>query len=536
MTGRKVEEADVVVVGAGAAGAAVGLRLAQGGARVVCLEQGGWIDRDQLPKRFADWERRGRGYWHTDPTVRRWRDDYSVRSVGETPVSPMLYMAVGGSTVGFGGVYWRLLPSDFRTHSLDGFGVDWPITYDDLASYYDENEQIIGLSGLSGDPTSPDRADPPLPPVEMGRIGEIWINAFEKLGWYWWPQDCAISTRNYGHGRGECLGRGYCRFGCPSGALATVDVSYWHRTLEAGVDLRTNARVRAISVHPNRKEVESVVYYDGDGTLRELRPKILILSCGGIGTPRLLLMSSCPSWPNGLANSSGMVGRNLMLHVYGSVIGRFDESVDGDHGAWGGSVSSREFYETDTRNGYLRGFTLGARRGPPPMETAMQTAPWGSGHHAEFERRVNREGVIAICGDDEPEMKNAVQLDWEHRDRFGLPGAIIRYELSENSLALGAAALERGRELCLAAGAKDVRDTGLWPVAGWHLMGTVRMGDDPSTSVVSADHQSHDIANLFVVDGSSMPTGGSVNPTNTIQAMALRAGDRLLTRRAEFGI
>lgn len=536
MSDRSVKEAEVVVIGAGAAGAAISLRLAEGGVQVVCLEQGGWVDRDNLPKSFIDWESRGRGYWHPDPTVRRWSDDYSVRSVGKTQVNPMLYMAVGGSSVGFGGVYWRLLPSDFRTKSLDGFGVDWPISYADLEPYYDLNEKIIGLSGLAGDPTAPDRTEPPLPPVEMGRIGKLWVEAFEKLGWYWWPQDCAISTRDYGHGRGECLARGFCRFGCPSGALATVDVSYWPQALEAGVDLRINARVRKLSVDPRRRLVESVAYYDQDGTLRELRPKVLVVSCGGIGTPRLLLMSSCAAWPNGVANSSGMVGRNLMLHVHSLVIGRFSESVDGDHGAWGGSVSSREFYETDLRNGYVRGFTLGARRGLPPMETAIQAVPWGSRHHEELERRVNREGVVAICGDDEPEVENGVQLDWERRDRFGLPGVKIEYNLSANSLALGAAGIERGQELCRAAGAEDVRDTGLSPISGWHLMGTARMGDDPATSVINGDHQSHDLANLFLADGSSMPTGGAVNPTNTIQAMALRAADRMLARRTEFDI
>lgn len=170
------------------------------------------------------------------------------------------------------------------------------------------------------------------------------------------------------------------------------------------------------------------------------------------------------------------------------------------------------------------------------METAMQVVPWGERHHAELEMRVNREGVVAICGDDEPEVSNGLELDWENRDLFGMPGVEVNYALSKNSLALGAAGVARGRELCLATGAEEVRDTGLAPVSGWHLMGTARMGEDAQTSVIKADHQSHDVENLFLVDGSSMPTGGAVNPTNTIQAMALRAGDMLIARRNEFGI
>ena len=167
---------DVLVIGGGAAGAAVSLGLAEHGLKVLCLEQGDWIDRANVPKQHLDWEVRLRNEWSADPNRRKWKSDYSVLSVGKTPVRPSLFNAVGGSTLGFGGMYWRLLPSDFRTKSLDGFGVDWPITYEDLAPYYRKNELVLGISGMSGDPTAPDREEMPFPPPTLGKIGRIWAD------------------------------------------------------------------------------------------------------------------------------------------------------------------------------------------------------------------------------------------------------------------------------------------------------------------------------------------------------------------------
>jgi choline dehydrogenase-like flavoprotein len=526
---------DVIVIGAGAGGAAVSLRLAERGLRVVCLEQGDWVDRDRLPKRFIDWEVRGRRYWNPNPARRRWPADYPITNLGEHPIDTYFYNTVGGSTVGFGGIYWRLQPSDFRTHSLDGFGVDWPIRYEDLAPYYRQNELIIGMSGLAGDPTGPPREELPTPPVGMDKLGRIWAEAFAKLGWYWWIQDCAITTTSYDGHREGCVGRGFCAFGCPSKSLSTVDVSYWPRALQQGVELRTNARVREITVDTNGLAT-GVQYYDAEGRLNVLQAPVVVLSGGGLGTPRTLMMSTSAQFPNGLANSSGLVGKNLMTHVQSLVTGLFEEPTHADHGAWGGSVCSRQFYETDPKNDYLRGFTLGGHRGWSILNTALQIAPWGPRHHEVLSEHLNHEGAVYMLGDDDPEESNYVELDWENVDSFGLPGLKTYYTLSENSRNLGEDGIRRAREVCEAAGATSMRDGGLFPVTGWHLMGTARMGADARTSVVDADHRCHDVPNLFIVDASSMPTGGSVNPTNTIQAMALRAADRMVELRSEIPV
>jgi choline dehydrogenase-like flavoprotein len=533
VSGRDGPKHDVIVIGSGAGGAAVATRLAERGVRVLCLEQGDWVDPAIFPKAHLDWEVRGRRYWNPNPTRRRWRSDYPVLNLGADPVDSYLYTAVGGSTIGFGGQYWRLQPSDFRTRTLDGFGVDWPISYDDLAPYYRMNELIIGMSGMAGDPLGPPREELPVPPVALGKLGNLWAHAFHELGWDWWVQDLAISTRDYGE-RGACVNRGFCAYGCPNRALGTVDATYWPLALKRGVELRTRTRVREISVN-RHAAVSGVLYYDDAGRLHEEAAPVVVLSGGGLGTPRLLLMSRSSLFPDGLANTSGLVGKNLMVHVQSLVSGLFSESTEIDSGAWGGTVATRKFYETDPANEYLRGFILCGNRGWSPLNTALQIAPWGPNHHKTMERHLNHEGVIWLCGDDEPEETNCVELDLANLDEFGLPGVRTHYRLSENSQRLGAAAIRRAREVCEAAGAFEVRDTGLSPVFGWHLLGTARMGSDPATSVVDADHRAHDVRNLFIVDSSSMATGGAVNPCNTIQALGLRAADRIYALRSEFG-
>ena len=525
--------ADVLVIGSGAAGAALSLRLSEKGANVVCLEQGDWIDRSRLPKAHLDWEVRGRRHWAANPNVRRWTSDYPVGSDGENPVDIYMYNAVGGSTIGFAGNYWRLAPSDFRVRSLDGVGVDWPLTYADLAPYYTINEAITGVAGLAGDPCGPERDPLPLPPAPLGRPGELLRDGYEKLGWYWWPTEQAIVTAPYA-GRAACDNRGWCGFGCPHASLSTADVSYWPLALKNGVELRTNARVREIVLAPDGR-ARGALYYDESGVIREVQAAVVVVACGGLGTPRLLMMSASSRHPDGLANSSGLVGKHLMTHVQSFAVGMFAETVEGWHGTWGGTVSNRQFYETDPARGYARGFIMSGCRGWSPLNLALQVAPWGSGHHAALDARINREVVMYLCGEDLPEESNRVVLDLEHQDGFGLPGVRTHYTLSDNSKRLGNDMIAHAHQVLRAAGATSVRDFGLSPIWGWHLLGTARMGSDPASSVVDGSNRAHDVGNLFIVDGSSLPTGGGVNPTATIQALALRCADQIWEQRRELG-
>jgi choline dehydrogenase-like flavoprotein len=529
------EERDVLIVGAGAAGGAMAWSLARRKLDVVCLEQGDWVDRALLPKNHVDWEVRTRRYWSPTPNIRQWPADYPVASYGSDPVSVFLYNAVGGSTIGYAANFWRFAPSDFRVRSLDGVGVDWPIAYEDLAPFYTINEREMGVAGLAGDPWLPPRDPLPLPPAPLGVHGRKLIAGYEKLGWEWWPTEHAVATRPY-DGRPACDFKSFCPFGCPQGALGTVDVTYWRkalRSLRDGVDLRTNARVREITLHPDGR-ARGALYYDADGRLREVRAKVVVLACGGVGTPRLLLQSRSSQHPDGLANSSGLVGKNLMVHIQTFAIGRFAQPVRGWEGTWGGTVSTRQFYETDPANDYVRGFVMSGCPGWSPLNLALQIAPWGEDHHATIDRALDHEITLFLCGEDLPNLDNRVELDWDNLDAFGLPGARTFYTMDGNSKRLGAAMLDKGRQLLAAAGAESVRDFGFSPLLGWHLMGTARMGSDPADSVVDADNRAHDVPNLFIADSSSLPTGGGVNPTSTIQAVALRCAERIWARRDEW--
>ena len=283
-----------------------------------------------------------------------------------------------------------------------------------------------------------------------------------------------------------------------------------------------------------RGRAVGVLYYDAAGELQEVRGKVVVVACGGLGTPRLLLMSSSSRHPDGLANSSGLVGKNLMTHVQSFAVGLFEDVVDGWQGTWGGTVSTRQFYETDPSRDYRRGFIMSGCRGWSPLNLALQVAPWGSGHHDALDERINHEVVMYLCGEDLPDAANRVVLDWDQLDRFGLPGVKTHYALGDNSRKLGTDMIAHAHQVLDAAGAASVRDFGLSPIWGWHLLGTARMGTDPGTSVVDGDNEAHDVPGLFVVDGSSMPTSAAVNPTHTIQALALRAADRIWEKRRDW--
>lgn len=526
------EHADVAVIGAGAGGAAVAMRLAELGAgRIICLEQGDWIDRSRLPKTRIDWEARGRRLWSANPAVRRWPADYPARSTGPDPVDINLYNAVGGSTVGFYGNYWRLSPSDFRRRTLDGVAVDWPISYPELAPYYDRNEREVGVAGLAGDPMAPPRAAPPCPPAPLGTPGQALRAGLEQLGWRWWPTDQAIVTTAYA-GRPACDNRGNCASGCPQRSLSTADVSYWPKALALGVELRTRSRVRELCQGADGR-VAGVIYDDAAGRVAELCADVVVLAAGGLGTPRLLLLSAGRS-PGGLANSSGLVGRNLMIHIQTIAVGTFGRRMDGWQGTLGGTVATRQFYETDPRRGYAGGFIMSGGRGISPLTVASTAVPWGSRHHEVMDELLNRQMGAFACGDDLPDAANQVTLDWSELDSSGLPGVSVHYAVGPDSRLMAADMQRRLAEMLTAAGAHTVHDLGFVPLRGWHLLGTARMGPSPEDSVVDADQRAHGVPNLFVADASVFPTSGGVNPANTVQALALRCADRIWALRHEL--
>jgi choline dehydrogenase-like flavoprotein len=526
---------DVLIVGAGASGAAVAWRLADTRMRILCLEQGDWMNPADYPSTRMSWEAEAQGVFSTNPNIRGRPTDYPIND-DDSPISVVNFNGVGGSTILYAAHFPRMHPSDFRVRSLDGVADDWPVDYATLEPYYALNDRQMGVAGLAGDPGIPAH-EPPLPPVPIGRVGDTMGRAFNRLGWHWWPSDSAIATREY-EGREACANLGPCMSGCAKGAKASVDITYWPMALRAGVKLRTRCRVREILVD-ERDMARGVVYYDEHGVEQFQAAEVVILACNGVGTPRLLLNSRSARFPDGLANRSGEVGRNLMLHPWGMVRGWFDAPVAGRAGPQSCCILSKQFYETDLGRGFVRGYNMQISRSLGPATTAMigmarGDIPWGAGHHAAFARRHERMIGLGICCEDLPEACNTVTLDPGLKDGHGIPAPKLTYRLSENTRKMLDHGLARGVEAMQAAGAWDVSTEGPLRQAGWHLLGTARMGTDPERSVVNEWGRSHDVKNLFVVDGSVFVTSGGVNPTPTIQAVALYIADRIKGRLADL--
>ncbi len=518
---------DVLVIGAGASGGAFTWSLSQANIKVMCLEQGGWIDPKSYPPAQDDWELHAQAELDPNPNARGLPEDYAVNAT-DSAIEPQMYNAVGGSMIHWLAHFPRLHPSDFRVQTLDGVADDWPLTYRDLEPYYDLNDRMTGVAGVTGDPGFPPKPPRQTLPVPLGKLGETIVGGFEKLGWHWWPSDSAIITEPY-RGRDACNNCGPCQLGCVIRARASTDVTYWPEALKNGAVLKTRTRVREVTVN-SKGVADGVIYYDSHGIVHHQRARIVVMAANGIGTPRLLLNSTSSPFPDGLANSGGLVGKNLMFHPYAMMTGVFEDDLEGYKGPSQCTVASQEFYETDLSRGFVRGYMFQVGRTGGPVLTALgydgnPAIPWGSDHRSNYDKRFGRTITVAACGEDLPELHNQVTLDPQLTDGDGIPAPRVSYTVSENSRKLLDHGIARGTELLEAAGATQVLVTPLTRLAGFHLMGTARMGTDPANSVVDGHGRCHDVKNLFIIDGSVFVTAGAANPTSTIQALALYIAD-----------
>jgi choline dehydrogenase-like flavoprotein len=537
---RVPEHSDVLVIGAGVTGAIATRELIEAGFTVVCLEQGDWTRRSEFTGAGKDWELAAQRNWHPNPNVRGMVTDYPI-DVSESDVNPLMYAGVGGSSILYGAHWVRSLPSDFRVRTLDGVADDWPITYEDLQPYYERMDVQMGVSGLGDDTAYPETQAPPLPPLPIGRIGLRAARGMDALGWHWWPGPNAIASRP-SRGREACVRRGTCQTGCPEGAKSSTDITHWPEAIARGAVLVTGARVSEVTVD-ERGLATGATWLDQDGAQHHARADVVILAANGVGTPRLLLMSTSPRFPDGLANSSGLVGRRLMMHPYAAVNGVYDEDLESWLGPAGQSIVSAQFYETDASRGFVRGAKwqvmpsggpLGNRSGYGGHAVASGDdvlAGWGADFHVQARRAFGRSFEWGIIAEDLPDPDNRVVLSDSLLDSSGLPAPKILYRSSENTRKLLEFHRARAREAHLAAGAIETFDTPLMRDCGWHLLGTTRMGEDPAESVVDPFGRSHDVPNLYVMDGSVFVTSSGMNPTATIAALALRSVERLIADR-----
>jgi len=524
---------DALIIGAGPTGAVAAKRFVEAGMRVVVLEQGDWPDYSKARANYSDFELTAGRNWSANPNRRKAPADYPIDD-SQSDISAVLYNAVGGGTVIYAAHWQRNMPSDFRVRTLDGVADDWPLSYEELQPYYERVESDFGVSGLEGDTAFPSGKGPPLPPGPLAPMGRRVARAHNRLGWHWWPAPNAIATRPYGPLK-PCTQRATCMWGCVEGAKGSVDLTHWPQNIKAGVRLITGARVQRLNVD-SAGLVTGAEYIDRQGALHFQRASVTVLGASGIGTPRILLLSDAPKFPNGLANSSGLVGRRLMMHPFGTVVGLFDEDMQSTHGLWGQHIHSLQFYETDSARGFVRGAKWGLQPTGGPLSMTRgypwgDNPIWGTNFHRHFRERFARSAMWGIICEDLPEIENRVVLDPVLKDSDGIPAPKLIYRMSENSKRLLQFHLARARESLEAAGARQVVTAPLIRETGWHLLGTTVMGSDPSTSVVNAWGQAHDVPNLYIFDGSIWPTSSGMNPTATIAALALRCAEHLVENR-----
>jgi len=511
---RDTDEVDYCIVGVGSAGGVLLQRLSRAGFQVVGIEAGPFWDTER------DWVSDEKGshqlYW-TDLRI----------TGGEHPLS--LGENNSGKGVGGGSVHWaafapRFHPSDFRVHTEDGVGADWPISYDDLKPYYELLEREIPIAGPAYFPWG-DPHGYPYGPHPMGGVGNSLIRGCTKLGIRVSAGGpVAILSGSRGD-RPHCIYRGFCIQGCKVGAKASTLITHVPNALESGGEVRDCSMASRIELGPDRR-VKGVHYFDREGREHFQKAKAVIVSGYAIETPRLLLNSACPGFSAGLANSSGTLGRYLMAQAGNVILGRFDHLVR-LYKAPPAHAMTEEFYETDPKRGFARGFAI-QTVGPLPIAFAKQMmvakGAWGWGM-----RRVmmdyNHWSSIAVLGEILPWADNRVELASE-TDQFGIPVAKVTFNLHDNDKKLIEFGKNKVMEVMWAAGAEDVVQEDRYA----HLVGASRMGSDPETSVVDRFGRTHDIANLFVCDGSVLPTQGSANPGLTIQALAARTADYLISQ------
>ena len=524
-------EFDAIIVGGGAAGAAMTWQLVRHGLKVACIERGPWMQPDSYPSTSPDWEMQKGSTFSPVPALRNSPHDYPIDDEA-SPIAVCNFNAVGGSTILYSGHFPRFRPRDFELGSAEGLGDNWPVSYDQLKPFYELNEEQMGVAGLAGDPAYPD-IEELLPPVPLGNAGQRMAKAFNSLEWHWWPSYAAISTvaRN---GRSPCINLGPCNTGCPQGAKSSADITYMTKARVLGATIIAEAAVSRVLTEG--KKAVGVEYFDKEGEVHDLTAEHVILTASATGTPRILLNSTSAQFPNGLGNDLDQVGRHLMIHPLGFVEGIFDEELDTDVGPQGCMIYSLEHYRSEHAEHEL-GYMLHVLRGTGPLEAARSALlrrklRFGQSVYNDFDAFHRHQLAVSVICEDLPMAGNRVRLDETSSDRFGIAGIKIDYSLQDNAKKMMTHGMGNARKVLMAAGAKRTYAYGPVRNTGWHVMGTCRMGEDPSHAVVDATGACHGVDNLFIADSSVFPTGSCVNPANTIQAVALWIGQQIVERGA----
>jgi len=504
------EVVDFAIVGTGAGGGTLACRLAELGFKVVAFDAGAWW---RPLEEFASDESHQKKLFWTDERL----------CDGEDPVrlgNNNSGKAVGGSMVHFAMVSLRFRPEWFKSRTLLGYGVDWPLDWREMWHYYRIIENALKISGPVNYPWGPRRGRYPYRAHELNAAAMVLGRGAEALGIEWTPTPLATlsAPRGLAH---PCAYRGFCVSGCSTNAKQSTLNVWIPRAVRAGAEIRDLAMVGRIAV--NDAGLCTGVEYFREGRWQFQRARHVVVAGYAIETPRLLLLSANGRFPDGLANSSGMVGKNFMVQTNQAVWGLMDEEIRAYKGPPSLAITEHWNY-TDEGKDFFGGYCY-MSQGPLPIvwaTTETKRGLWGKALMREMEL-YNHQVGLKMVGETLPQERNRVTLA-DEKDDYGLPVARVTHSYCDNDRRMIEHALDFMGKALSAGGAHDIwRETD----DTCHLNGTARMGNDPRTSVVNADCRSWDIPNLWICDGSVFPTVGGVNPSLTIQAVAYRMADRV---------
>ncbi|MDJ0522512.1 MAG: GMC family oxidoreductase [Planctomycetota bacterium] len=553
---------DVCVIGSGAGGGPVAAVAAEAGYRVVVLEKGPWYEADQFLKDEIIQCRRPTFWPHKrdEPHVREWMDKAGKRHAYLTG-DFWNGNLVGGASVLMSGFFLRLKPTDFRLRSTygpiaDADVVDWPMAYDDLEPWYARIEEEVGVSGLAWEDLPDDvrdkrsTEDMPFLPTREHPFADRIDQVGAKLGLHPFPTPRAVLPEDW-NGRRACAYAGYCgSYGCRTEAKGSSLAAFLPRALKTKrCEIRPRAMVTKL-VSDETGKVVKAEYRDAQGKRQTIEASIFVVACQAIESARLLLNSRGPKHPNGLANGSGLVGRNLLFSTFGAGWGGFRHS-DRSEDAW---LRSKEtFVNRSLQDWYhIDDPKLGKRKGGTIDFLLMHPNPIAAGMSQAFEDRVPPGSVFwgqplkdrlfdwmhetvnlkfEIFGEWLADRRSRVTIDPYTQDRWGTPVARVRPYSHPRNRVTAAFLMDRGLDFMRALGAENPRTVPRFGGPSTNLIaGTCRFGKDPKSSVLDVDCRAHEARNLFVTDGSFMPTAGSVPFTFTIYANARRVAERIVAQ------
>ena len=514
------DEVDFVIVGTGAGGGTLACKLAEYGFSVVALDAGAyWRPLEDFA---SDESEQSKLYWTDDRIVD-----------GENPLqlgSNNSGKSVGGSTVHFAMVSLRFRPEWFKSRTKLGYGADWPLDWREMWRYYAEVEDALKIAGPVTYPWGPHRPRYPYRAHELSAPALALAKGCEALGIKW--AETPIATLSAPRGLAHpCVYRGFCVTGCSTNAKQSVLVTWLPRALAAGAEIRDLAMVGRVET--NNAGFATGVHYVREGRWRFQKARNVVVAGYAIETPRLLLNSGSTRFPDGLANSSGLVGKNLTVQANQAVWGVLEQEVRWYKGPPSLAITEHWNYE-DKGKDFFGGYSYMSQGPLPQLWASAQMSArglWGERLIREMEK-YNHQVGLKIVGEMLPQERNQVTLA-EEKDQYGLPIPRVTYSWGDNDKKLIDHAIKfMTRALC----AIDAHELWVQEDDTCHLNGTARMGDNPRTSVVNADCRSWDIRNLWICDGSVFATVGGVNPSLTIQAIACRTADRIksIAKRGEL--